>query len=553
MSHHLKCESKIEAVNRILQKDLLNKIQKQPNLLEMETVFLNSSKDSHHYFINSIFIPISYKEKALSHLDWDLNSCNSKPISERFCSGETEYLRFGNQDGLEPLVISRDFNGLKPSSIEISEEFRLFYNLYLDKAKNSYIKFDDDGNDVVVITFSENEVKIRVKELRQFLAAKNMYLSMQYDCREYTPYSLKDLMIEEGILEPIIDSNYIYEIYCGNGMKNDTFTRLSAKRILFPLLLPPEGESKKYQDFIINVDAQGNDIVFTCNPDELADFFGKNPGNPYYLTPICFEKKVLEKYYLEPTKYRVEDSQLSCGNLWSLSIDNNHDDYIQVWLGDLGGLSEKEQIYWRSFNIPNIGKVSDTYFKRQIMAEFADSNYPDHIFKAKYSELLEKSLKLLNWHVLLPLEEKDKSYLDELHILTVEEQHKFDMLVLALTKILIDSINEKEINKLLNKQEVANLKGSISRLEALLKKCDISDEMLSSQIKFLRNLQNLRSASSAHRKGSNFDKISKDFKIDELGLKASSKLILEDAVKFIIFLDNIINDYEKCLMIFKSA
>lgn len=549
MNHHLQNESKAEAANRILQKDLLGKIQKKPNLLEMETVFLCSSESSHHYFIDSIFIPIFYKEKALSNLGWDLNSDNSKPRLEKFYSGETEYLRFGNQDGLEPLVISRDFNNLRPSSIEISEEFRLFYNLYLDKTKDSYIKFDDDGNSEIIITFSENEVKIRTKELRQFLAAKNMYLSMQYDCREHTHYSLEDLMVKEGILESIIDSNYICEIYCGNGMYNNTFTRLSAKRILLPWSPSSAGESKKYQHFIIGVDAQGKDITFTCNPDELANFFGKNLGNPHYLTPVCFEKKVLEKYYLEPTKYRVEDSQLYCGNLWSLSIDNNHDDYVQVWLGDLGGLSEKEQIYWRSFNIQNIGKVSDTYFKRQIMAEFADSDYPDHIFKAKYSELLEKSLKLLNWHLLLPLAEKDKSYLDELHIITVEEQHKFDMLVLALTKILIDSINEKEVNKLLSNQELGNLKGSISRLEALLKKCDISDEMLSGQIKFLRNLQNLRSASSAHRKGSNFEKISKEFKIDELGLKASSKLILEDAVKFIIFLDNIINDNTKYLML----
>ena len=177
------------------------------------------------------------------------------------------------------------------------------------------------------------------------------------------------------------------------------------------------------------------------------------------------------------------------------------------------------------------------------MAEFTDSDYPDHIFKAKYLKLLEKSLKLLNWHILLPLAEKDKPYLDELHMLTVEEQHKFDILVLALTKILIDSINEKRINELLDTQELENLKGSISKLEALLKKCNIEDNILSSQIFFLRKLQNLRSASSAHRKGSNFDKISKEFNIDKLGLMGVSKSILNDSIKFLNFLDVFINKY----------
>lgn len=547
MSNHLQNESEKEAKNRILQKNLLDKIQKQYKLSEMETVFLCESKDDHHHFIDSIFIPISYKEKALSDLAWNLNSDNSKPRIESFYSGESKYLRFGNQEGLEPLVISRNFNDLKPSYIEISEEFRLFYNLYLDETKKSYIRFDDDGNSKIIITFSENEVKIRLKELLQFLAAKSMYLLIQYDCREHTPYSIDKLMLTKGVLESNLKSNgksnYIYEIYCGDCMGNDTFTRLSAKKILLPFIPSSVSKSKKYQDFIIDIDAQGDDITFTCNPDELADFFGKNPDSPNYLTPVCFEKKVLEKYYLEPTKYRVEDSHLYCGSLWSLSIDNNHDDYVQVWLGDLGGLPEKEQIYWRSFNIQNIGKVSNTYLKRQIMAEFTDSDYPDHIFKAKYLKLLEKSLKLLNWHILLPLAEKDKPYLDELHMLTVEEQHKFDILVLALTKILIDSINEKRINELLDTQELVNLKGSISKLEALLKRCNIEDNILSSQIFFLRKLQNLRSASSAHRKGSNFDKISKEFNIDKLGLMGVSKLILNDSIKFLNFLDVFINKY----------
>lgn len=64
-------------------------------------------------------------------------------------------------------------------------------------------------------------------------------------------------------------------------------------------------------------------------------------------------KEVLKKYYDKPQKYKVEDNYIRCGNLWGLRIDNNHKDYVIVFLGDLGShLSQNEQLYWRHFNIP---------------------------------------------------------------------------------------------------------------------------------------------------------------------------------------------------------
>ncbi len=83
------------------------------------------------------------------------------------------------------------------------------------------------------------------------------------------------------------------------------------------------------------------------------------------MTPVHFDKKVLDKYYGQPSKYSVEDSYLRCASLWGLQMDNHHNNKVCVWLGDLGrDLPYQEQLHWRSHNIPPEGGVSKTYFKK---------------------------------------------------------------------------------------------------------------------------------------------------------------------------------------------
>ena len=41
----------------------------------------------------------------------------------------------GNDNGYEPLVIKREYNGVATDSIEIVEEFRLLFNLYFNSQK----------------------------------------------------------------------------------------------------------------------------------------------------------------------------------------------------------------------------------------------------------------------------------------------------------------------------------------------------------------------------------------------------------------------------------
>ena len=155
------------------------------------------------------------------------------------------------------------------------------------------------------------------------------------------------------------------------------------------------------------------------------------------------------------------------------------------------------------------------------------------------------SEKYLGWQLLLPLKLHDEHHLKSLRIPSTDEQRDFDELVLSLTKILIDSLNQKELKKLISLEQEENLtpdqqeslKGSIGCLEIVLNSCGV--EGAADHIAFLRKLQSLRSTGSAHRKGSNYQKIAKDFGIESQSLRAVFAGILSkalDVLDYFIFL-----------------
>ena len=291
---------------------------------EMISVYLSDRDEQHNHGIYCALIPSGEIDKALHHPAWDLSHGEGLPGSEEHCSdGEkrVEYLRFGASNGIEPLVVDRDFFGLRENYRELSEEFRFFHRLYHNRKLDHYIKIDDDGNEEIIAIMKTNQIKIRPKEIIQFLAIKEMHLSIQFDCREYSEHSLEELGLEEGGIDQR-DGLICWGHYCGDfgGIgKHQAFSRLLGKRLVAPTSKAKSGfcgfaeeMSEKAVDFIVGIDENGDEVANTSNPDTLANFFGANPGAPHYLTTVHFRKQVLDKYYYEPSKYSVKDGVLCC-------------------------------------------------------------------------------------------------------------------------------------------------------------------------------------------------------------------------------------------------
>ena len=524
---------------------MLAYMRRELKLTEMIPVYWSRRE----FGIYCVLIPSIQVERALSKSSWDLHFYQGTPSAvgvEPF-----QYLRYGDDNGIEPLVVNRDFNesqtnyGKRARYSEISEEFRLFHNLYHDSEKDEYIKIDDEGNEHLVAVVEPDCIQIKLLEIRQFLAVKRMHLSIQFSFQG----DLDDLPEEFGVGEdergdedetkPIrkatTDGNICWWHWQSCGYSD--IRMLEGKRFIEPLpesqsVFPGFAEEPKYVEFIIDVDENGEEISHTSDA-------------PHSLAPVHFYKQVLDKYYNKPSMYSVEDSRVSCP-WWAVRIDNHHADKVIVLLRDLSSLPYTEQQHWRIHNTLPEGGLSKTYFERYLQGSFtATSDHPEHLFKHRYAHLQKESEKYLGWQLLLPLKPRDEQRLKELRVPSTDEQREFDALILNLAIILIDSLNQKELKKLISLEQEQNLtpaqkeslKGTIDCLEIGLSCCGVEDA--ADHIAFLRKLQSLRSTGSAHRKGTNYQKIAKDFGIESQSLRLVFAGILSkalDVLDYFIFL-----------------
>ena len=475
---------------------------------------------------------------------WDIGPSDGGPgiWTHYLEEGKTHrYCPFGNEDGIDPIVIWRSFHGMRPDFLELAQEIRLYHNLYPDPTRKRFIHIDRNGDESDAARYGEDFMEIRTDLLRKFCAVKQMALAVYVESFRYSRYTLAELELSETRTEEAGD-HYRFPLAVvpadtSLGKKFETWGLvIGGKKYVLPEPMPSDEESDKeqFQEFIIRTDPTGKAIRHTCNPGQMASYFGANPGAPNYLTPVFFRSEVLSKYYADPGKYSVEDGYLRCGGLWGLRMDNDHADYVVVYLGDLGSdLSEKERNYWLSFNIPPEGrKISKTNFKRSFMAEFADPARPDLVFKQAYTQFIRDFREANGWEFFLPLHPDDQHFFIGLHLLSKDTQAEFDSQLLALTKVLVDSLNEKEITKGLSTL-TSDDKG-ITKLEKFFSEQGFTG--FEPHIKFLRVLQDLRSKSAAHRKGSNYDKLIADLQIADEGQQRVFAVLLASAIEFTRYL-----------------
>ncbi|TKB83694.1 MAG: hypothetical protein E8D44_07705 [Nitrospira sp.] len=493
----------------------------------------------------SALVPVDLIPGLVESDSWDLSLGGGHPsVWTHHESGNVEkhtYHSFGNKHGIEPLVICREFHGMREDFVEVAQEFRLYHNLYLDQPQKRFILFNEDGDDSEAVRYGQDFVEIRTDLLLQYSSVKQMAIAVFVQGSRYSKHTLEQLGLKETHSE-VRGANHQFHVavFPNESFFASAFSTLgtiTGKKYILPSPMPTEERAHKfehYQEFIIGADTHGKSIKHTCDPNRLANHFGKNPGSPHYLTPVFFRPGVLSKYYAEPQKYSVEDGYLRCGGLWGLQIDNDHSDYLAVYLGDLGqNLSGNERNYWLSFNIPPDGReISETNFRRSFMAEPTDPQRADLVFKHQYGRFREDFRQAAGWDFFLPLHQDDEHFLTGLRLMGKDNQAEFDAQLIALTKVLVDSINEKDIGKDL-KTLAENDKG-ITKLEKYFRERGMVG--LEPHIKFLRGLQDLRSKSAAHRKGSNYEKLIEDLQLTDEGQQRVFSALLTAATDFIQYL-----------------
>lgn len=531
--------------------DRQQEIQNTPGKSDWVTVcsFTDSDNEKVNYF--STLVDDSCVHDFMQNYDW--NWVHHQSMGYKIPSSEDPgsylYRRF-RDDGIEPLVFIRCFAG-KPEYYEVSQEFCHYFGLYEDaksQHERIYWKISDYGDEEEVIRLNAQEVKIRLRFLKEFLSIRRMHLALHFEFMRFSDKTLDELQLKENYQE-FRGEDYTFCLQladmAGWQNRNSQGWILGKKLIRYGTFVPDEwigNHGKKYEEFIIGKDEDEEDKFHTCNGNYLPNYSVKDTGRPNFMTPVFFKREVLKKYYDNPDKYTVGPLSLECLGFWKLYIDNERSDFVAVPLGYLGGLYHNEQLHWKTHNVRHEGGFSETARKIWFEIKPAALQQPDLKFKSAFDDFQYTWRKKYDWCLFKPLSQEDAYNFVSLRVPTSNSQKEFDELVVSLTKIVIDSLNEKELTR--GVPDKKGKAGSINRLEAFLRsKTQWSDEP-DQVIKFMRNLQTLRSE-SVHRKSNknrqDVDKARIYFRSDPGTHQQVFQGILEKAVQMLASL-------KKCLL-----
>ena len=131
---------------------------------------------------------------------WDIQIGDGGPAIWTGWAGGVEkqtYSPLGNEDGIEPLVIHRMFHDMHESFVELSQEFRLYHNLYPEPSKKRFLLIDDNGDESEAARYGDDFLEIRTDLVLKFCAVKQVALAVYVDSFRDSKSTLKELGLED--------------------------------------------------------------------------------------------------------------------------------------------------------------------------------------------------------------------------------------------------------------------------------------------------------------------------------------------------------------------
>ena len=467
--------------------------------------------------------------KSMTYDTWDINHSEGGPlINEQLDGTFISYSRYSN-DEVEPIVMYLENEGRWAEEAFLAEEFVMYFKLHKEaKGKKEYVYYqvDECGDDVEVARVAGMNLEVKLKYVKEYIAVKKLNLLVFTNEVINDTRSINELGGNKIPWTIIKDSDLIFSYALQEGLGYKTCAVFRGKCILKhndkDIQHLWKLRDSGYENFIVDADEDGNEIFMSCDENRMPNLFTRQGDEPYSLSPVFFKRDVLSKYFQAVDKYSVQDGYLS-GPSWGIRIDNDRsDDYVVAALVDLGRMPHKEQLHWKSFNVlpPRNGFYSITTFSRWFDAIPTNCSVaPDLVFKQLYIQVNDKWRTKYGWSLFKELAADDQYHFETLHLMGQEnDQKEFDGLIQSITKLLIDSLNEKQLVKaidstkpdvlrFLSERNIKELKpsyiqGGITKFECFL----ISEGLLdSSVVKLLRKVQDLRSSTVAHRKSTKLD------------------------------------------------
>lgn len=443
---------------------------------------------------------LELEEEILGGTDWIRHVEDFDP---GFCvTGDGILYGNGRDEAFDYLVKKVYFHSLERAQLHVSQEFVFLFGL-LRGDDGNYYAVDECGREEMVVEVGDDLARFRTKYLMRYIAAKQMLYVQFVDSRvassEHYPLGA-ELVCDEDCRE--------VSCHCGIWFQSTRerdylLSMMCARSIVRPRdvstcgIWPYDEESEEdYPEFIVEELPDGSFRRFTCDPDRVGNYFGANPGAPHYLTPVYFSPSVLDRYRDDP-HFEVTERRLSCGTQWGVEIDVTVPSRVMLYLGDLGrDLPASERAHFLAHEIsPSDQSISATALAQDFFNSFDAPMGPVAAFLAARKELDEAWEENLGNRLFRPLHPDEGDMEKLVYIPSGNGRRELDSVILNLTKLCVDYIDESGLER-------ADSPGGINRLKATLER-----EGVEVSLSPLRDLQSIRSASMAHAKGSKYEKL----------------------------------------------
>lgn len=448
-----------------------------------------------HGGVNCVLIDPECTSNALADSTWIGRDLGETSVwdNDRFEDGLSTkdrgcHVQFFAQSRMPPGARSRAF--------DINFPFLWYWDAFQTEAGWSYV--NGAGRDRELVRFSSNDddwsIEVRTLELRTYLAQRGLHLLVQLDFIE------KLAAPEFERLDTQFRNDWCYFTFFATYESHlgDTpaFSGIMGQYVVSGVRTSRVPRWSEYSEdvaehpaFVYGVDeSTGRELSHTCDPDQLGTYFDKDGSRLHYLTPIYFNREVLQPYATEPSRYQLSNHRLSCLGLWGVELSINSAGLVEVYLGDIGAkIPTDEWGHWRAYNVPPEGIMEEGRYRRDFLGQWASSPDPIRALQTAHADLISSSKATYGKPLWKPPTGRLRTEFASMMGPLNEDPSALSGPILTLTKVLVDSIDNRFLKTL-----VADTERGESSLQTLAR---LTTELGSdgAPVSFLRNLQSFRS------------------------------------------------------------
>lgn len=338
-----------------------------------------------------VLFPAGDAEVMLRSTEWPLQLDEAGPeVFDLYTHGEKERhanlhpQHYLDETPIEPLAAMFS-PPAREAWMEPVQSFTLYYGAAPRFGTGGRIEWeiaDEDGKPEVIArwvptpdTEHEGVLTIRRDVLFRFMATFGFDLAIFYEENRGDNSVQGDWRDEER------EGDRYWRSWASEGLTEETRVVLRCVTVLrAPETVEEEHFDQSTLEYVIGTDpdtGRPRTARYPGAPSQETAWPGA--GNDNFLTPVIFRREVLDYYLSDPRHYSVTDRVVSAGHTWSIPIAITDRGNVQVWLGDLGRISDRAQQHWRQYNIADDDGVPAWRIEQDLGARFVDPPRTDPV------------------------------------------------------------------------------------------------------------------------------------------------------------------------------